>query len=146
MPRCFGSRDITSFKVCFNFIAILPLTIGNDRLRVVLLARRIRPPFNNGNSMVRSFVHILVQVLDDRYGRTYFHVDVRVVLGCQMKIIRDNPSIIHHTLRLWIYKNAGLTMSILKVLVNITLRFFGKGTRVPFLALSVLHALCVEKI
>jgi len=63
-----------------------------------------------------------------------------------MKIVRDNPSVIHHTLRLWIYKNAGLTTPILEVLVNITTRFFTKGMRVPFLALSLFHALCVEKI
>jgi len=67
-PRCFESKDIASFKVGFNFIAVLPLTIGNDRLCVILLARRICPPFNNNNSTVRSLVHILVQVLHDRYG------------------------------------------------------------------------------
>jgi hypothetical protein len=135
-----------SFKVCFNFIAVLPFTIGNDRLRVVILARHICSPFDNGSSTVRSLVHILVQVLDGRYGQTYFHVDVRVVFGCQVKVIRDNPLVIHHALRLWIYKNAGLTASILGVPVNIIARFFAKGTRVPFLALSLFHALCVEKI
>jgi hypothetical protein len=124
----------------------LPLTIGNDRLHVVLLAKRIRSPFNNSSSTVRSLVHILVQVLDDKYGRTYLHIDVRVVLGCEVKIVRDNPLVIHHMLRLWIYKNAGLTALVLGVPVNITARFFAKGTRVPFLALSLLHALCVEKI
>ncbi len=132
MPQCFGSRDIASFKVCFNFIAVLPLTIGNNHLHIVLLARRIRSPFDNGNSTVRSLVHIFIHVLDGRYGRTYFHVDVRVVLGCKVKIVRDNPPVIHHALRLWIYKDAGLTAP---VLVNITMRFFTKGTRVPFLAL-----------
>ncbi len=145
-PRCLGSRDITSFKVCFNFIVVLPLTISNNHLRVVLLAMPIRPPFNNSSNTVRSLVQILVQVLDDRYGRTYLHVDVRMVLGCQVKIIRDNPPVIHHTLRLWIYKNAGLTAPVFGVPVNITVCFFTKGTRVPFLALSLLHALCVEKI
>ncbi len=132
-PRCLGSKDITSFKVCFNFIVVLPLTIGNNYLCVVLLARRIHPPFDNGSSTVKSFVHILVQVLDGRYGRTYLHVDVHVVLGCQVKIVPDNPSTIHHALRLWIYKNAGLTTPVLGVLVNITMRFFAKGTQVPFL-------------
>jgi hypothetical protein len=67
-PRCLESKDIASFKVCFNFIAVLPFTIGNDRLRVVLLAKRIRSPFDNDSSTVRSLVHILVHVLDDRYG------------------------------------------------------------------------------
>jgi hypothetical protein len=71
---------------------------------------------------------------------------VRVVLGCQVKVIQDNPLVIHHALRFWIYKNAGLTALILRVPVNITTRFFAKGMRVPFLALSLLHALCVEKI
>ncbi len=145
-PRCLGSRDITSFKVCFNFIMVLPLTISNNHLRIVLLAMPICLPFDNGNSMVRSLVHILVHVLDGRYGRTYLHVDVRVVLNYQVKIIRDNPPIIHHALRLWIYKNAGLTAPVLGVPVNITSCFFTKGTHVPFLALSLLHALCVEKI
>jgi hypothetical protein len=125
---------------------ILPLTIGNDRLRVVLLARRIRTLFNNDSSTVRSLVHILVQVLDDRYGRTYLHVDVRMVLGCKVKIVRDNPLVIHHALRLWIYKNAGLTTSVLGVPVNIIMCFFAKGMQVPFLTLSLLHALCIEKI
>jgi hypothetical protein len=78
----------------------------------------IRLPFNNGNSMIKSLVHILVQVFDDKYGQTYLHVDVRVVLGCQVKIIRDNPPVIHHALRLWIYKNAGLTALALGVPVN----------------------------
>jgi hypothetical protein len=59
-PRCLGSRDIASFKVCFNFIAVLPLTIGNDCLPVVFLAKHIRLPFDNGSSTVRSLVHILV--------------------------------------------------------------------------------------
>jgi hypothetical protein len=71
---------------------------------------------------------------------------VRVVLGCQVKIVRNNPSVIHHALRLWIYKNAGLTALVLGVPVNITTQFFTKGTWVPFLALSLFHALCVEKI
>jgi hypothetical protein len=71
---------------------------------------------------------------------------VRVVLGYQVKIVRDNPLVIHHTLRLWIYKNAGLTALVLEVTINIIARFFAKGMRVPFLALSMLHALCVEKI
>jgi hypothetical protein len=79
--RCLGNKDITSFKVCFNFIVVLPLTIGNDHLRVVLLARPIHPPFDNGNSAVKSLVHILVQVLNGIYGRTYLHIDVHVVLG-----------------------------------------------------------------
>jgi len=115
---------------------VLPLTIGNDRLHVVLLAKHIRSPFNNSISTVRSLVHILVQVLDGRYGRTYLHIDVRVVLRCRVKIVRDNPLVIHHTLRLWIYKNAGLTTPVLGVPVNITARFFAKGMRVPFLAFS----------
>ncbi len=67
-PRCLRSRDIASFKVCFNFIAILPFTIGNDHMCVVLMARHIHPPFDNNNSMAKSFVHIFVQVLDGRYG------------------------------------------------------------------------------
>ncbi len=125
---------------------VLPLTIGNDRLHVVLLAKCIRSPFNNSSSTVRSLVHILVQVLDGKYGRTYLHIDVHVVLGCQVKIVRDNPLVIHHMLHLWIYKNVGLTAPVLGVPVNITTRFFAKGMRVPFLALSLLHALCVEKI
>jgi hypothetical protein len=82
-PQCFGSRNIASFKVCFNFIAVLPFTVGNDCMRIVLLARHIHPPFDNGNSKIRSLIHILVQVLDSKYGRTYVHVDVHVVLGCQ---------------------------------------------------------------
>jgi len=143
MPR---KQRHMSFKVCFNFIAVLPLTIGRYQFRVVILARHIPLPFDNGNSTVRSLVHIFVQVLDGRYGQTYLHVDVRVVLGCQVKVIRDNPLVIRHALRLWIYKNAGLMASILGVPVNITACFFTKGTRVPFLALSLLHALCVEKI
>jgi len=143
MPRC---RDITSFMVCFNFIVVLPLTISNNHLHIVLLAMPIRLPFNNSSSTVRSLVHILVQVLDGKYGRTYLHVDVRVVLGCQVKIIRDNPLVIHHALRLWIYKNASLTALVLGVPINIATHFFIKGTRVLFLALSLLHALCVEKI
>ncbi len=146
MPRCLGSRDIASFKVCFNFIVVLPLTIGNNCLHVVLLARHICPPFDNGSSMVRSLIHILVHVLDSRYGRTYLHVDVRVVLGCQVKIVRDNPPVIHHALRFWIYKNVGLTVLVLDVPVNIIMGFFAKGTWVPFLALSLFHALCIEKI
>jgi hypothetical protein len=140
-PQCFRSRDIASFKVCFNFITVLPLTIGNNRLQIVLLARRIHPPFDNDNSIVRSLVHILVQVLNGRYGQTYLHVDVRMVLGCQVKIIRDNPPVIHHALRLWIYKNAGLMVLILRVPVNITAHFFVKRMRVPSLALSLLDAL-----
>jgi hypothetical protein len=115
-------------------------------MRIVLPAMPIRLPFENSSSTVRSLVHILVQVFDGIYGLTYLHVDVRVVLGCQVKIIWDNPPVIHHALRLWIYKNAGLTTSVLEVPVNITLRFFTKGTHVPFLALSLFHALCVEKI
>jgi hypothetical protein len=59
-PQCLKNRNITSFKVCFNFIAVLPLTIGNDRMRIVLLARCIYPPFDNGSSTVKSLVHILV--------------------------------------------------------------------------------------
>jgi hypothetical protein len=47
---------------------------------------------------------------------------VRVAFGCQVKIVQDNPPVIHHTLRLWMYKNVGLTMLILGVLVNITTR------------------------
>jgi hypothetical protein len=125
---------------------VLPLTIGNDCMRIVILARHIRSPFDNDNSTVRSLVHIFVQVFDQRYGQTYLHVDVRVVFGCQVKIIWDNPPVIHHALHLWIYKNACLTVPVFRVLVNITARFFVKGTRVPFLALSLLHALCVEKI
>jgi len=125
---------------------VLPLTIGNNRLHIVLLAKHIRSPFNNSSSIVRSLVHILVQVLDGRYGRTYFHIDVHMVLGCQVKIVRDNPLVIHHTLRLWIYKNAGLMALVLGVPVNITAGFFAKGTGVPFLTLSLLYALCVEKI
>ncbi len=145
-PRCLESRDITFFKVCFNFIAVLPLTISNNHLCIILLAMPIRLPFDNGNIMVRSLVHILVHVLDGKYGRTYLHVDVRVVFGCQVKIIRDNRPVIHHALRLWIYKNAGLTAPVLRVPVNIKARFFTKRTWVRFLALSLLHALCVEKI
>jgi hypothetical protein len=87
----------------------------------------IHPPFNNGNSTIRSLVHILIQVLDGRYGRTYLHVDVRMVLGCQVKIVRDNPPVIHHALRLWIYRNAGLTALVFGVPINITVRFFAKG-------------------
>ncbi len=117
-----------SFEVCFNFIMVLLLTIGNDRLRIVLLAKHIHPPFDNGSSTIRSLVHM------------------RVVLGCQVKIVRDNPPVINHALCLLIYKNAGLTTSILRVPVNITARFFAKGTRVPFLALSLLHAWCIKKI
>ncbi len=60
MPRCLGSKDIASFKVCFNFIAVLPLTIGNNRLRVVLLDMHICLPYNNSSGMVKSLVHILV--------------------------------------------------------------------------------------
>jgi hypothetical protein len=82
MPRCLRSRDMASFKVYFNFIPVLQLTIGNDCLRVVLLARHIHLPFDNGSSTIKSLVHVLVQVLDDIYGRTYFHVDVRVVFSC----------------------------------------------------------------
>jgi len=96
MPGCFESRNIASFKVCFNFIAVLPLTISNDRLRVILLARCIRPPFDNNSSTIKSLVHIIVHVFDGRYGRTYFHVNVRVVLGYQVKIVRDNPPVILH--------------------------------------------------
>ncbi len=117
-----------------------------NRLHVVFLAMRIHPHFDNGSSTVRSFIHILVHVLDNRYGRTYFHVHVRVVLGCQVKIIQDNPSVIHHVLHLWIYKNAGLTALVLGVPINITSCFFAKGTQVSFFALSMLHTLCVEKI
>jgi hypothetical protein len=103
---------------------LLPLTIGNDRLRVVILAKHICLPFNNGSSTVKSLVQILVQVLDGRYGQTYLHIDVRMVLGCQVKIIWDNPPVIHHALRLWIHKNVGLTAPILGVPINNTTRFF----------------------
>ncbi len=140
-PWCFGNKDIVCFKVCFNFITVLPLTIGNDRLQIVFLARRIHPPFDNDSSTIRSLVHILVQVLNGRYGRTYLLVDVHMVLGCQVKIAWDNPLVIHHALRLWIYKNAGLMALVLGVPVNITLQFFIKRTRVPFLALSLLDTL-----
>ncbi len=146
MPWCLGSINITSFKVHFNFIVVLPLTIGNVHLRVVLLAKHICSPFNNGSSTVRSLVHIFVWVLDDIYGWTYFHIDVRMVLGCQVKIVQDNPLVIHHALCLWIYKNVSLTTSIFGIPVNITTRFFAKETRVPFFALSLFHALCIEKI
>jgi hypothetical protein len=69
-----------------------------------------------------------------------------MVLGYRVKIVWDNPPVIHHALCLWIYKNAGLTALVLGIPVNITMRFFAKGTRIPFLTLSLLHALCVEKI
>ncbi len=128
--RCHDASEaeIASFKVCFSFIAVLPLTIGNDHLRIILLAKHIHPPFDNGNSTVRS------------------HVDVHVVFGRQLKIVWDNPPVIHHALRLWIYKNAGLMALVFKVPVNMTTCFFIKGTQIPFLTLSLLHALCVEKI
>jgi hypothetical protein len=37
-------------------------------------------------------------------------------------------------------------MPVLKVPVHIIAHFFAKGTRLPFFAFSLLHALCVEKI
>ncbi len=69
-----------------------------------------------------------------------------MVLGYKVKIVQDNLVVIHHALCLWIYKNVSLTMPILGVLINITMRFFAKGTRVPFFSFSLLHALCIEKI
>jgi hypothetical protein len=49
----------------------LPLTIGNDRLCVVIPAMHIRSPFNNGNSTVRSLVHILVTWSGPLYTYVY---------------------------------------------------------------------------
>jgi len=87
-PRCLGSRNITSFKVCFNFIVVLPFTIKNNHMRIVLLTMPIRLPFDNGNSTVRTLVHILVQVLNSRYGRTYLHVMCAWYLVARWRLYR----------------------------------------------------------
>jgi hypothetical protein len=41
------------------------------------------------------------EILDDKYGWTYLHVDVCVVLGCPVKIVQDNPPVTTLTLGSW---------------------------------------------
>jgi hypothetical protein len=47
------------------------------------LARRIHLPFDNGNSTVRSLVHILVWVLNDKWRTPKLLVRLKMGLECQ---------------------------------------------------------------
>ncbi len=51
---------------------------------------------NSQRCLITIFVHIFVNVLNDFYDRAYFHVDVTLISQRQIRIIRNNSTIIHN--------------------------------------------------
>ncbi len=45
--------------------------------------------------LITIFVHIFVNILNDFYNRAYLHVDVTLISQRQIRIIRNNSTIIH---------------------------------------------------
>jgi hypothetical protein len=51
---------------------------------------------NSQCRLITIFIHVLVNILNDFYDRAYFHVDVTFISQRQIRIIRNNSTIIHN--------------------------------------------------
>jgi hypothetical protein len=88
------------------------------------------------NRLIVVFINVLVNVLNDLYNRAYFHINVNLVSQRQIRIIRNNSTIIECENAIFEQKNDSHTFVISSFVFRIFVFFdndeFQKRSRIMF--------------